>query len=73
MSESHVTLQDGRVLSAETEMIEVTLGGLFFDGPPPDPYRTFAPGITRYYLDGWPISEDEARETIRQNAGSTGG
>lgn len=38
----------GRVVEVEshTEMVDITAGGLFPGGPPPDPYRKFMPGRT---------------------------
>lgn len=38
----------GRVVAvdATTAMADITMGGLFPGGPPPDPYRKFMPGRT---------------------------
>lgn len=33
-------------IQTDTEPIEVTMGGLFPGGPPPDQFRTYAPGRT---------------------------
>jgi len=66
MSTSEFRLSDGKVLSAETEAIDVTVGGLLPGSPPPSPFRTYAPGMTSYRLDGLPITREEAEEIIRQ-------
>jgi hypothetical protein len=37
-------------VDSQTEMIDVTIGGLTPGGPPPDTYRRFAPGKTSVTL-----------------------
>lgn len=56
---SEVNLPDGRTLEVRTEIVEVTRGGLL-GGLPPDPIRSFAPGVTRYFLDAVEITRLDA-------------
>lgn len=37
-------------VEVNTDMLDVTVGGLCPDGPPPDPYRKFMPGRTSVTL-----------------------
>lgn len=54
--------KSGRSFFTERDLLEVTRSGIF--GGPADETVRMIPGPTRYYIDGEPVSREEAMKQV---------